>query len=61
MQKLTGLALLIALMTAPLMAVEVGNAGPNFTFKKSWHALEGAKQLDDYRGKAVLLEVWATW
>jgi len=61
MQKLMGIALLFALAAAPLMAVEVGSAGPNFTFKKSWHALDGAKQLDDYRGKAVLLEVWATW
>jgi hypothetical protein len=43
------------------MAVEVGAEGPNFKFDKTWHALENASDLKDYRGKAVLLEVWATW
>lgn len=52
---------LAAVFATAAAAVEVGQAAPNFKFDKSWNALEGASQLDDYRGKLVLLEVWATW
>jgi hypothetical protein len=54
-------ALLCAFAAGTASAVEVGEPGPSFQFNKSWNALDRAKQLDDYRGKAVLLEVWATW
>lgn len=52
---------LAAVFAAAAAAVEVGQPAPNFKFEKSWNALEGADELDDYRGKIVMLEVWATW
>jgi hypothetical protein len=61
MRTILAIFALCMLFAPAAMAVEVGSQGPNFTFDKSWHALENAKQLEDYRGKAVLLEVWATW
>ena len=41
-------------------AVEVGDMGPNFKFEKSWNTPAGFSQLDDYRGKVVMVERWAT-
>jgi thiol-disulfide isomerase/thioredoxin len=41
--------------------VEVGDMGPNYKFDKSWNMPEGVTQLDDFRGKLVMVERWATW
>ncbi|RIK65402.1 MAG: hypothetical protein DCC64_01835 [Planctomycetota bacterium] len=63
MTKAWSMALLaaVAIFATALSAVEVGDAGPDFKFDKSWNALEGATKLSDYRDRVVLLEVWATW
>lgn len=58
MRMLLGSLLLGALFACPLPAMEKGDESPNFTFESSWNTLEGAKQLTDYRGKVVLLEIW---
>lgn len=42
-------------------AVEVGDAGPNFKFDKSWNLDAGVTELDQLRGKVVMIEAWATW
>lgn len=38
--------------------VDVGSAAPNFTFP---NLKGGDASLSDYRGKVVLINVWATW
>ncbi|MBE7493153.1 MAG: redoxin domain-containing protein [Planctomycetes bacterium] len=42
-------------------ALGVGEQAPNFKFEKVWNATDNQTQLDDYRGKLVLVEAWATW
>ena len=42
-------------------AVSVGDQGPNYKFDKSWNMPDGADELDDFRGKIVIVERWATW
>ncbi|MBX3458672.1 MAG: hypothetical protein KF696_01760 [Planctomycetes bacterium] len=41
--------------------VEVGDQGANFKFDKSWNVPQGFTELDQYRGKVVMIERWATW
>lgn len=55
------LAFLLMLLAAPLAAVEVGEVAPEVTFSKTWNMPEGQGRLSDFRGKLVMLEVWATW
>lgn len=38
----------------------VGSKAPDFAVKEWFNKAEG-KTLSDFRGKAVLLEFWATW
>lgn len=52
------LAACIALCASTLTALEKGEEAPNFKFEASWGTLPGAKQLTDYRGKIVFLEIW---
>ncbi len=52
------LALVLALPAAAPSGLEKGDESPNFRFEASWNVLEGSKQLTDYRGKVVYLEVW---
>ena len=52
-------ALLLALLaTTASSPLDKGEEAPNFKFEASWNVLEGAKQLTDYRGKVVYLEIW---
>lgn len=57
------LALLSAVAFAGSLSagVEPGDQGPNFKFDKSWNIEEGITELDQYRGKIVMIEAWATW
>lgn len=57
---LLGLTMAFVLAGA-VHAAQVGEMGPNFTFKKSWNVPEGFTQLEHYRGKVVMIERWATW
>ncbi len=49
---------LLALGCSAASAMEKGDEAPNFKFEHSWNTLPGAKQLTDYRGKIVFLEIW---
>ncbi len=51
----------IAFATTASAAVSVGDRAPNFKFEKTWNATGAQTQLDDYRGKLVIVEAWATW
>jgi hypothetical protein len=59
------LALLIALMVAaPLAAKDftIGQDAPDFQLgPNKWNTPDGFKKLSDYRGKVVLVELWATY
>ena len=48
----------LALCAGSLLAMDKGDEAPNFKFEASWNTLDGAKQLTDYRGKLVILEIW---
>jgi len=52
------LAACLALCAGNLAALDKGEEAPNFTFEASWNVLDGSKQLTDYRGKIVFLEIW---
>ncbi len=52
------LAACLALCAGTLVAMDKGEEAPNFKFEASWNTLPGAKQLTDYRGKIVFLEIW---
>lgn len=54
----TALALLLAASVLPVTAMDKGDEAPNFQLEASWGTLPGAKQLTDYRGKIVYLEIW---
>ena len=55
-----GLFAATRLLGAELFHVEVGNDAPGFT-AKTLDATPQVKTLSDYRGKVVLLNIWATW
>lgn len=38
--------------------MDKGQEAPNFKFEASWGTLPGARQLTDYRGRIVFLEIW---
>lgn len=62
MKAFMALAALVAVFSASSAhAVAVGEQAPNFKFEKIWNATGSQTQLDDYRGKLVLVEAWATW
>ena len=48
------------LMEGRLLSVAVGAPAPDFRVR-AVPPLEGTRSLRDYRGKVVLLNVWATW
>ncbi len=50
--------LLMLLSAAPSYAMDKGQEAPNFKFEASWGTLPGARQLTDYRGRIVFLEIW---
>ena len=56
---LTGLAagLLVAL---PASADLTGKTAPDAIIKASWNA-KGERSLEDFKGRVILLEVFATW
>jgi len=54
-------ALIAVLGASSASAVGVGEMAPNFKFEKVWNASGAQTQLEDYRGKLVLIEAWATW
>jgi len=58
-------AVLIALLFAlPLAAKDftIGQEAPDFELgTNKWNTPEGFKTLADYRGKVVLVELWATY
>lgn len=56
--KTLGMAIVLALAAMPLAAMDKGEEAPNFKFEAQWGTLPGAKQLTDYRGKIVFLEIW---
>ena len=49
----------VKLFADELFPVAVGSAAPNFKAKDL--ASGATRTIDDYRGKVVLLNVWATW
>ncbi|HYD53504.1 MAG TPA: TlpA disulfide reductase family protein [Gemmatimonadaceae bacterium] len=55
-----GLVTAVRLMGGSLDPVAVGTRAPRFTASAVPPA-RGPRSLDDYRGKVVLLNVWATW
>ncbi|MCC6465473.1 MAG: hypothetical protein IT463_09065 [Planctomycetes bacterium] len=57
------LALLFALLApAALQAVSVGQQAPDFQLKQVWNTPSGGESsLASFRGRVVLLEVFATW
>ena len=60
--SLFALAAVTALVFAgSLSALGVGEMGPNFKFDKSWNFPGGETELDQFRGRVVLIESWATW
>lgn len=55
-------AVISSLMFAgALSAVEVGDAAPDFEFKKTWNFPAEVDSLKDLEGKIAMVEVWATW
>ncbi len=52
------LAACLALCATTLAGMDKGDEAPSFKFEASWGTLPGAKQLTDYRGKIVFLEIW---
>lgn len=57
----TALVLLAAAQAARAdWAQLLGSKAPDFQVKEWFNKAEG-KSLSDFRGKAVLLEFWATW
>lgn len=61
MRTLLSLALLCAIGATAAHAVEVGEQGPNFKFDKSWNFDAAITELDQLRGKVIMVESWATW
>lgn len=62
MKGYLALAAMVAVLGASsASAFGVGDMAPNFKFEKSWNTTANQTQLDDYRGKLVLVEAWATW
>jgi hypothetical protein len=61
MNRILAVTTLALVFAGALKAVGVGETAPNFVFEKTWNATDGQTQLDDYRGKLVLVEAWATW
>ena len=59
MRILTGPAVML-LMALPASADLVGKKAPNPRIKKSWNS-KGETSLADYKGRVVLLEIYATW
>ena len=59
MRILTGLATML-LMALPASADLVGKMAPSTEIKKSWNS-KGETSLADYKGRVVLLEIYATW
>jgi len=54
-------ALAAVILAGSAKAAAVGEAGPNFKFDKSWNFEEGIDEVQDLRGRVVLVERWATW
>ncbi|MBX3473347.1 MAG: hypothetical protein KF754_03125 [Planctomycetes bacterium] len=54
-------ALVAVLGASSASAFGVGDVAPNFKFEKAWNTTANQTQLEDYRGKLVLVEAWATW
>ncbi|MFB9863675.1 TIGR03435 family protein [Rufibacter immobilis] len=62
MKKLLSLCFLIAVLHGPLLAqTNIGEAAPGITFPTVLNGASRFLQLADLKGKAVLLEFWATW
>ena len=57
--KLLTLVFLL-LVAPPLMAVDAGDAAPDFAFEQTWN-MGSERSLSALRGNLVLLEYWATW
>lgn len=58
------LALILAVACAALGAADftIGQDAPDFELgPHKWSTPEGLAKLSDYRGKVVLVEVWATY
>ena len=53
--------LALTLFAGAAAAQEIGTDAPNFTIDKGWNAAADAASLEDFRGKVVLVEIWATW
>ena len=51
--------LLGVLMSASIPAVEIGETAPSFTIESL--NSDGAVSLDDFKGKVVILDFWASW
>ena len=52
---------LLASTTLPAFAQSLeGQHPPDIPFRKAWNA-DGARGLSDFKGKAVLVEMFATW
>ncbi|MCA8910764.1 MAG: hypothetical protein KDB82_03595 [Planctomycetes bacterium] len=55
---------LALLMAAPLAAKDftIGQDAPDVELgANKWNTPEGYKKISDYRGKVVLIELWATY
>ena len=56
----TAMAALAALATPAFGQNLVGKSPPETPLRAAWNA-DGEKSLKDFEGKAVLLEIFATW
>ncbi|WP_183906738.1 TIGR03435 family protein [Rufibacter immobilis] len=62
MKKLLSLCFLIAVLHGQLLAqTNIGEAAPAITFPTVLNGASRSLHLADLKGKAVLLEFWATW
>ncbi len=57
---LSGLALGAVVMSDELFPVQVGSRAPEFA-ARTVDGSNRVRTLDDYRGKVVVLNIWATW
>jgi len=62
MRLLIALVAILAAAALPAADFAIGQDAPDFELgTNKWDTPEGFKKLSDYRGKVVLVEVWASY